>query len=76
MVAHFTKPMEDVELFILCLFKMLNVNEKSSTSSLGIDAQMFGLPSLKVNLFHVIFYLNGVLLATHFKLVQSIWPLI
>jgi len=68
--------MEDVELFILCLFKMLNVNGKSSTSSLGIDAQMFGLPSLKVNLFHVFFYLNGVLLATHFKLVQSIWPLI
>jgi hypothetical protein len=29
-----------------------------------------------VNIFHVILYLNGVLLATHVKLVQSIRPLI
>jgi hypothetical protein len=70
MVAHFTKLMEDVELLFFGPFKMLNVNKMSSTSSLGIDAQMFGLPSLKVSPFHVIFYLNGVLLATHFKLVQ------
>jgi hypothetical protein len=74
MVAHLTKPMEDVELLLLCPFKMLNVNEMSSTSSLGIDAQMFGSPSLKVNLFHVIFYLNRVLLATPFKLVQNMGP--
>jgi hypothetical protein len=75
MVEHFTKLMEDVELLLLCPFKMLNVNEMSSTSN-GIDAQMFGLPSLNASLFHVIFYLNGVLLATHFKLVQNIGPLI
>jgi hypothetical protein len=56
MIAHFTKLMEDVELLFLCPFKMQNVNEMFSMSNLGIDPQMFGLPSLKVNPFHVIFY--------------------
>jgi hypothetical protein len=47
MIAKFTKLVEDVELLFLCHFKMRNVNGMSSISNLGIDPQMFGLPSLK-----------------------------
>lgn len=47
----------------------------STNSSLGIDLPTFCLPSPKVNSFHFIFDLNGVFVATHFKVVQNIRPL-
>jgi hypothetical protein len=41
------------------------------TSSLGIDLQVLNLLSLEVSPFHVIFNLNGFILATCFEVIKN-----
>jgi hypothetical protein len=63
--------MKDVESSNSEPFNNSNFNEMLSTSSFGINLQMFYVPSLKMNPLHVIFDLIRILMATCFKVVQN-----
>jgi hypothetical protein len=55
-------------------FRPLNVehlDEMPSSSSRGIELESPCSILVEVNVFHVIFYLNGVLVATRFEMVQN-----
>jgi hypothetical protein len=66
------KVTRDVEFSSFLLLNVEHLDEMPSRSSCGIASGKPCSLLLEVNVFHVIFNLNGVLLATRFVVVQNI----
>jgi hypothetical protein len=60
----FLEKVEKMESPYSCTFVVLRLDEMPLT--LGVDSLMLHSPSVKMNPFHVIFYLNRILVVTHF----------
>jgi len=60
----FLEKMEEMESPNSCTFIILRFDEMPLT--LGVDSLVFHSPSTEMNPFHVIFYLNKILVVEHF----------
>jgi hypothetical protein len=66
------KVMRDVKFLSFFLLNVEHLDEMPSHSSCGIASKRTCSLLLEVSIFHVIFNLNGVLMATRFAMVQNI----